>query len=270
MNGTDYHKDFSRITNTMLGDYLESPALYKGRYITKDLHRPDSTSSQRIGIAAHALLLRPDDWEDEIAVAPKCDRRTNAGKALYAEFVLSSSGKLVVSNDEMEVASRCAAAVIDDPIASPLVDAEGVCEAAIEWECPITRLPLKAKPDKYNHSPFLGSEMIDLKTCQDPSPGEFGAHAKRYHIGRQMAHYRQGLITNGNPVDSVKIIAVGVAEPNDVFVYHVQADTLASGEAEQQYLLTQIRDSVKTGVWRHEAQKSITPLLYPHWGRKGQ
>ena len=59
------------------------PAKYRYR---KDNPDDNETPAMLFGSMVHKLILEPEDFEREYAVAPECDRRTKAGKAIFDEF----------------------------------------------------------------------------------------------------------------------------------------------------------------------------------------
>lgn len=74
----------------------ESPEKYKWF-----LDHPESETPALIfGSAAHKLLLEPDGFYDEFAIAPDVDRRTKAGREEYERFVKDALGKDIITVDE--------------------------------------------------------------------------------------------------------------------------------------------------------------------------
>ena len=57
-------------------------------------HQEEEVPALLEGRAAHKLILEPETFTEEFAIAPKCDRRTIEGKTRYAEFVLEAEDLL--------------------------------------------------------------------------------------------------------------------------------------------------------------------------------
>ncbi|MCK7579823.1 MAG: PD-(D/E)XK nuclease-like domain-containing protein [Chromatiales bacterium] len=71
-------------------------------------HAP--TAAQALGTLVHLLVLEPER-ENEVAVAPECDRRTKAGKDAWAEFQAESADRLIVTAEQWDTARRMRDAV---------------------------------------------------------------------------------------------------------------------------------------------------------------
>ena len=54
---------------------------------------PDPTPAMRIGTLTHLAVIEPDRFATEVMVAPNVDRRTSAGKAEWAQFVIEAGDR---------------------------------------------------------------------------------------------------------------------------------------------------------------------------------
>lgn len=63
-------------------------------------HPEPETPALTFGSAAHKMLLEPDGFYDEFAIAPDVDRRTKAGREEYERFVKDALGKDIITVDE--------------------------------------------------------------------------------------------------------------------------------------------------------------------------
>ena len=77
----------------------DSPEKYK---FFLDHPQEESSPALTFGSAAHKMVLEPDTFFDEYAVAPACDRRTKEGKALYETFLEQSEGKTIISAEDLK------------------------------------------------------------------------------------------------------------------------------------------------------------------------
>ena len=270
---SNYHDIDGAISNSMLSDFRTSPALYEAYYVRPPelrLPRPESTKAKRIGITAHALLWQPEEFTKEIVVAPKVDKRTTDGKRIYANFVLGVQGRMVIDPEELEVAQRCKEAVLNNKIALALIESEGPCEESIRWEHS-SGLQLKAKIDKQIVVVDSVTDIVDLKTTDDPTPEAYGRSAYDYEVGRQMFHYMDGVaFANSQSVSTIRahIIAVRNKEPFDVFVYRLPAKWIEVGSNQRNTTLDSINEAIRTGVWLDPAQLAESDLIAPYWARE--
>lgn len=53
----EYHADFSRISNSMLSDFIESRRLFEGRYVTGNIATKEQTKPMEFGDIIHSVIL---------------------------------------------------------------------------------------------------------------------------------------------------------------------------------------------------------------------
>lgn len=88
------------ISRSELWRLNESPEKFKW---FKDNPEP-ATPALLFGQLIHKLLLQAKTFGDEFAVAPDIDKRTKAGKEVWADFELSNRGKTIVTADMFDTA----------------------------------------------------------------------------------------------------------------------------------------------------------------------
>lgn len=147
---------------TMLKKWLslgEIPS--KFAYWMQNRWEQTPTEAFLIGSALDCRML-DDNYSSRFAVAPKVDRRTNAGKAQWVAFEAANAGKAILTIEQGELVQQ---------MAYSLLQAEGLhgvfenCEkTAICAE--LVGQPCKAEIDLYNPRSI---HLFDLKTCRDVS-----------------------------------------------------------------------------------------------------
>ncbi len=259
----EYFSDHSRVSNTMLNDLRKSPRLYHGYYITGDLQRPASTEAMGVGTLTHAAVLESID--DRFAVLPEgTERRSNKGKAAYAEFIAANKGKTIVKAEAYATALRMCQALRENTVARTLLDLGGETELAIGWTHGPTGLPCKAKLDRLVASHNL---IWDLKTTKDPSPDAFAKAVVNFGYMRQAAHYLDAARSLG--VDGKQlIVCVRNCEPYEVAVYELDPDALALGEQQISETLEDLQRRMETDDWTADWEKQLTELRLPAWATK--
>ena len=145
------------------------PATYKAKYIDKTISE-ETSPALTFGSFFHALALEGQEaaWS-RFAVAPKCDRRTKEGKAVFEAFQAELGSKEVITIDDAKTASDMAASVRRNPTAVALLQ-KGRAEVTFRHS-KIEAMPLQTRPDWWNPE---GCELtngrpyiVDVKTIDN-------------------------------------------------------------------------------------------------------
>lgn len=116
MINAEYHQH-PAVSKSDLDLIQRSPAYYK--YCKE--HEKSQTPAMLLGSVVHKLVLEPEEFDAEFAVAPVCDKRTKAGKEMWAEFEAHAEGLTVMTKDLSEQAQAMANAVLSHEIARKLL-----------------------------------------------------------------------------------------------------------------------------------------------------
>jgi len=176
-----------KITDT---EYFDNPAVNKSLLARIDcpkkarLPRPD-TKAFLEGRVIHCAALEPEAFDARYIVSPKIDKRTKAGKEKYAAFVDEAGDREVLAPELYDTALSIQKAVYGHSGASELLQG-GKAEMAAFWKDERTGLDMKAKAD------YLNTDIIDLKTTRDASPGSFSKDCANYLYGWQAVYYMRG------------------------------------------------------------------------------
>ena len=108
------------ISRSELWRLRESPEKFK--YLQE--HPEEPTPALVFGALVHKLVLEPETFEDEYAVAPDCDKRTKAGKEEWQAFVDKAGEKTVVTAADYEKAKEMADKVKKAPLVADLLDGQ--------------------------------------------------------------------------------------------------------------------------------------------------
>lgn len=260
MSNEAYHS-CTGISKSGLSLILKSPLHYYNRYIVGEKIEP--TPALILGTAFHTRVLEPEKFN--YVVAPKCDRRTKAGKATYAEFLAQSEGKEILKPEEMEKVVGMANAVLAHPTASALLaPGEGVAEESIFWNDKETGELCKCRPDFRRFDGVL----VDVKSAQDASPEGFSKAAFNFGYHIQDFFYRAGTsIATGENYYAFVFIVVESAPPYAVAIYMLDEDSKMVGESETKKALADYSECRKADMWRGY-DPSITTLSLPGWAFK--
>ena len=239
MTNSEYHArtEISKSDLSLLAN--ETPyALWlkkQGKYQT------EQTPSLLLGSAVHKLVLEPQDFDNEYAVEPICDKRTKDGKAEFEKFTQENQGKTILKADIYETASSIAKAVLDMKATAKFLQ-DGKAEQSYFSE--IDGVKVKCRPDFYNEKLGL---IIDLKTTTNPKKYEFTKQFGALGYDMQVAFYSDILESLDKKVNSFLFIVVKNKEPFSVAFYEVKKNTniFASGREYYKKLLAEWKKCVE-------------------------
>ncbi len=177
----EYHKGHG-ISNSGLGDILQSPYHYWSRH--NDPGRPGNTETQarQDGHITHCAILEPDEFVHRYVVGPEVRRNTKAWK----EFCEIHDDKTVILPDQYTRAMRQRDACWKIPdIAKAL--SKGQPEVSAYWEDPDTGVLCRCRPDFVHDVDENNVILVDVKTYSNADPHEFARQIARVNCHRQDA-----------------------------------------------------------------------------------
>ena len=216
----------------------------------------------KIGSAAHSAILEPDMFEGLWGKAPeKLDRRTRAGKELWADLQEEYGGNILKA-DHYNAVLGMRDSVYAMSTARALLEAAGEAEVTLVWDDEETGVRCKARVDRLPASSMIG--VVDLKTTKDASPKSMAKSVWAYGYYRQSSHYLSGLRHLGDPRDSFRFICVEKEKPFACAVYRIDEGSIDAGEAELKKLLRTYKICSETGFWPAYPDEEID-LAIPPW-----
>lgn len=217
------------------------PAKY--RYC-KDNPEEHETPALLFGSMVHKLILEPDGFENEFAVAPEGDRRAKAGKQAYDEFMQGIGERRAVSKADYEIGLAMREALMSDAKAKQLLTG-GETETSYYWNDSRTGVLCKCRPDKVNKN-----YIIDLKTTGDASPEGFSRSLFNYRYHVQAAWYLAGYeAATGSKPDGFIFIALEKEPPYASAIYVVNDVTADIGAKEAAADLDRFVSCTVSGNW---------------------
>lgn len=191
-------------------------------YLASTTSNREPTGAMKLGTLTHTLLFEPSAFEEEYAIAPMFDKRTNIGKKAALEFGEDNAGKKILDESELLRAKAISEAARGNPVVQEYFEKGGEAETVFQWEQ--YGVPCKARMDFIS-----GNTILDLKTCKDASPEGFAKQIGSFQYHMQAAFYLDGFrIATGNDAKFV-FIAVESEAPYAVGIYEIDAASLASG-----------------------------------------
>lgn len=227
-------------------------------------HPSEPTPALLFGRAAHKYVLEQEQFFEEFAVAPVCDRRTKSGKEVYALFLTEQANKTVISQEDFETIKNIREAVYSNKYAELLLS--GKHEQPFFWTDGLTGEKCKCRTDALYESGDMGI-IIDLKTCESADTDTFMRDAIRYGYDMQVAMYSEGLKANTGKKWDFVFVAVEKKPPYAVNI--LQADELMyiRGADLFRELLGIYHNCKETGDWYgyNGFSGMINNLSLPRW-----
>ena len=249
-------------SNSTLGRMKPTPA-HCLAYLDSEEKEP--TPAMAFGSLVHCVVLEPDSFTERYAIAPEgINRRTNAGKAEWAEFEASTAGKIVITKEDSDTASAMADVVSLHPAASKLLG-KGVAERAGFWIDEETGELCKSKFDFVNDAGYV----VDYKTTIDASIDEFSRSIAKFGYHRQQAIYKDGYTAIiGKPPKGFVFIAQEKKPPYAVGVFLLDEESEDQGREEYRELLKQYSACKNSNAWP-AYPSTVQEISLPRWAKKG-
>ena len=195
--------------------------------------KSEESAALTFGRALHCAILEPDKFNSAYTLAPKVDKRTNAGKTEWAAFELDCSikGKEIISFDDMMTIRAMYDSIMSHPLARNIFK-DGESELSFFWKDHLTGLQCRCRPDYYRRDGIL----VDLKTTASAAPHEFARSFANYRYHVQAAFYTDGVFNVSDfstfeaPTDFL-LVAVEKEPPYGLRVYRVDDRAMEFGRA---------------------------------------
>jgi hypothetical protein len=173
-----------------------------------------------VGAYTHALLLQPEQIENDFIVIAKLDRRTKEGKAAWesAQRRAELSGARIITDEQVTLGRAMADSVLANDAASRILSRLTLREITVIGD--IGGRPAKAKVDgiaTIDHATII----VDIKTAQSIHPRTFATAAATYGYYHQAAFYRRLVEQTVESVQDVIVIAVEKDAPHLCAVYRL-------------------------------------------------
>lgn len=179
------------------------------------------TSAMQMGTAVHDMAL---EGGVNTVRGPET-RRGNAWKE--AESNAKENGALLLPEKEYDLAQDIAGALLTDPaVAKQLRCEDAKKEYSLFATCPKTGLELRCRPDLYNPSDYV---MSDVKTTTDASPIGFGKMIYKYRYDAQASFYKYVAELCGWKVTHFAFLAVENTAPHAAHMHVMGMDAMEQG-----------------------------------------
>tara|TARA_R110002012_G_scaffold168976_2_gene332737 strand:- start:2242 stop:3369 length:1128 start_codon:yes stop_codon:yes gene_type:complete len=264
MPSEQYHSH-KALGHTDLLRVAKSPSLF--RY-----HRENPVDSNTkalvIGSATHTAALEPDKFDDEFAIMPAEIEGHGPRSAHYKrqfERIQEERPKVRwLSQGDYDLVMNLAEAAVGHPILRDFLSQPHKAEGSVFFRA--HRTLCKARPDLVVYRRGREIDVLDLKTCQDASPGPSGfpRQIATWGYDTQMVFYTKGLETNGFKVNRFIFLAVEKTPPYLTGAYEVNRDSLVTAREIVQKACATYQDCNERDVWPGYGEK-IHKVALPGW-----
>ncbi len=243
----DDYRALEGINNSSLHDMAKSPAHWQH---AQENPREYNSPALTFGTLAHVAVLEPEalleryvvmpDFEAELQGEYAKPKLSKAYREKVADFQKMSRGMEIVSKEDMTRALGVQRSV--QQYAN--VFHSGRAEVVLRWQDEATGLWCKARPDYMRFGDDWGT-IYDFKTTRDCT--KFGRSIAEFCYDRQAAFYLRGARANGLDVQTFHFVCCETEPPYQVMSAPLDAETLADGDAQVDFLLGRVAECTRTG-----------------------
>lgn len=250
LSNEDYHANRTHVSKSWLDKIERSPAHLKA-YLDGVEEREESPALL-FGSMFHTLVLEPDLFDSQYAIAPECDRRTAKGKEIWQGFLDQSAGKKAINAHDFSVAQKMLDNIQSHTLARKLLTA-GKPEQSVLYKDE-SGVDCKARADWLREN-FI----VDLKTTDDASPKGFAKSIANYRYQVQAVHYQKGF-----DLDRFVFVAVEKKPPYAVAVYILDEDAIYNGSETRKRNIDTYAECLVKNQWPGYSEH-LTPISLPGW-----
>lgn len=219
------------------------------------------TAAMKLGTLVHTLVLEPETFDLNYAMAEKFDKRYSGEKDREKAFLEANAGKILLEEGDLINAKEMANSVRAHREASTLME-DAIFERSIIWNDKLTGVPLRCRPDGLRLDIAV---KIDLKTAEDISPEAFSKALNNKNYATQAAFYRDGCTDAGINIEHDVLIAVCSSPPYLCAVYEIDDEAIEWGRVRYRRWLDRYVECEKSDVW--PGYTGIRSIGLPAWAK---
>lgn len=251
----DEYNRLQYVNKSTLWEMRKSPLHYW--HLIHDTPKED-TPAMRFGRAVHSYLLTPDSFNKEYIIAPKCDRRTKDGKAIWAD--LEKTGKEIISNENADILKAMAVIMTDNIFVRDHIWSHPQStqfEIPLIWQDEESGVMCKGRLDA-----ITSNYVIDYKTTTDASTNAFKREALRYGYDLQAAMYMEAARANRYNPKGFVFIAQEKDPPYMINILHASDAFLDRGAWIMRDLLAKYKECRDKNDW---PGYGVNELILSEW-----
>ncbi len=258
ISGDEYHAS-EGISRSALRTFMKSPYHYWYNYLSPDAPEDKETPAKVFGNLFHTMLLEPHLYEQNYIVQPKIDRRTKQGKIDYEEFMQTANGKIVITEDQFQMASEMAFAIRKNKLAEQLIQ-NAKYENSIYWTHQSTGVQCKARPDIWH--PAM---VVDIKTIADGCYRSFQSSAYKHGYYLQAGMTYEACKAIGEPIKQFIFIANEKEKPYPLAIYRLDDEGIEYGIGQYHAYMERIARCMEKNEWPDYGVQNLSIPRYAEY-----
>jgi hypothetical protein len=260
-SNADYHSDDSYRNCSPVKTFLDSTALYYGRYVARTIPQQSSDALEH-GSLLHSWFEQGDAFLDSLAVPPE-DKLTPTGQVGKSalEWAKNEAGPdaTVVSPKLARQLRLEAEAIRRHPAARELMSRIVERELSVRWETADGHL-LRCRFDALTSDGIV----VDLKTTREADIlANFWKSALDFRYGFSEAWYRAGMEACGLLERPIHYIVISTSLPHDVQVVTLPEQVVEQGREQMVRALADLRLRESLDWWLPESHGEVVELPFP-------
>lgn len=256
-----YHnKDHGYSSSDLKAMLKMSPEKFKYLY---DKSSSEPTDAMKIGSIFHCGLLRPEAIDEEIALMPTFNLRTNAGKAEKELFYADNADRLVVNQKQYDLAMAMVEACEGNDEVCELLDGS-IRERSMYAD--LLETPFRARPDSYK-----ANVLHELKSASDGSQEGFSKQIANLYYHVSLIHYARVMeecAPEGLAFEEIeyRFIVVENTAPHSVAIYSPSERMIHVGNELWKEALHKLIGCVENNSWPgYNMDEKCTEIDLPNW-----
>lgn len=255
ISNEEYHES-EGISRSKLMLLNKSPHHFWYEVLSGKAIKKEATPAMNVGSAFHTLLLEPEKFNEEFAVAPVLDRRTTAGKELYAKFNAEHGNKIILTSDQYKQTSVMVKHIKEHEIVTTLLD-DSVFEQSIFWTDNETGIQFKCRPDIWS-----SKMVVDLKTTSDASEYMTQRSSLNYGYYLQSGMIYEACKAIDKPFEMFVHLFCEKEAPYVPAVYLMKEEALQFGVSQFNDLKIKLKRCLDSGKWEGYPVKELSVPKY--------
>lgn len=258
----NYHNR-PELSSSMLKKYANgTPLDFWAAYEDPNRMPFQPTDAMRQGSLTDCLITEPGAVSSKYLVAPKCDRRTTAGKAEWAdaqELARSRCAELIPS-DWMHTAQMIASKLQCDPVASEYLQGQG--QVPHFWRDADNEVDCRYLPDLEDPENGL---LVDLKKTKSANPRLFARQSYALGYDIQVSHYQEGYKDRyGEYPEKIVMLAYEWVFPFNFSINIITPELLEVGRQRRLDAIEGIQACRGTNEW---PSWGVSEMKAPSWAK---
>ena len=221
-------------------------------YIDYLERRPSPSPSMILGSLVDCLLLTPELFEKKFLLTPKINRRSNAGKAEYQQYLdmAINNNLTMIDEDQLSLGKHIKESVLSDETAGKLLAAKTNCQKHLTWRHVIDgySLPMRGYLD-FESNAWGESFLVDLKTSKSADPRDFEKDIANYEYFLQMACYLDAYKRKWFKFPYFIFLVVETTEPFGVSINFCDAKMVEYGKKELIGTMRAFKYCMENNLW---------------------